>query len=68
MPRTQRNYDYKRDPETKAFVTDKEEVIDSPVIGLRLPRSLYDQISSKKNKQDWIREAILEKLQREENP
>ena len=65
MPRTQRNYEYKRDPESKVFTTDRDEIIDSPVIGLRLPRSLYDIISSKKNRQEWIREAIAEKIERE---
>jgi hypothetical protein len=51
------------------FVSDGSEPIDSPVIGLRLPKSEYDKLLAMTgggpSRLAWIRQAIAEKLQRE---
>ena len=50
------------------FTTVNEQPLDSPVIGVRLPASIYARFVASvgtKKKADWIREAIAEKLERE---
>lgn len=50
------------------FTVVNEEPIDSPLVGVRLPMSLYNRLNESikgKNKSIWLREAIAEKLQRE---
>jgi hypothetical protein len=50
------------------FTVVGDEPIDSPLVGVRLPMSLYNWLQKTiegKSKSQWLREAIAEKLQRE---
>jgi hypothetical protein len=49
------------------FTVVGDEPIDSPLVGVRLPMSLYNRLQAAvgKSKSEWLREAIAEKLQRE---
>ncbi|OCQ92247.1 hypothetical protein BCD64_00065 [Nostoc sp. MBR 210] len=63
-------YEVKQD-QTGQFVAAGDEPIDSPVIGLRMPQALYDKViaasGGDKYKSVWIRQAIREKLERDQN-
>ena len=50
------------------FVSAGDEPIDSPAITLRMPKSMYEQLIAiaGKEKASWIREAVAEKLQRDQ--
>jgi hypothetical protein len=49
------------------FVASGEEPIDSPNVQLRMPMSMYNKLNevALKNRAEWIRQAIAEKLERE---
>ncbi|GBE95728.1 hypothetical protein [Nostoc cycadae] len=51
------------------FVPAGDEPIDSPVVTLRMPTSLYEKVvaTAGKEKAAWIRQAIREKLERDQN-
>jgi hypothetical protein len=50
------------------FTVIGDEPIDSPLVGVRLPMSLYNRLTQTvegKSKSEWLRQAIAEKLERE---
>ncbi|MBH8564461.1 hypothetical protein I8748_20125 [Nostoc sp. CENA67] len=49
------------------FVSAGDEPIDSPVVGLRMTKSMYSKVEALagRKKADWIRQAIAEKLERD---
>ncbi|MBC1237569.1 hypothetical protein [Nostoc sp. 2RC] len=61
-------YQVNQDDSSGKFLATGDEPIDSPVIGLRMPKALYDKVVAiaGKDKSVWIRQAIREKLERDE--
>jgi hypothetical protein len=67
MVKKNKPYDV-RQGEDGNFIAAGEEAIDSPVVGLRMTSQMYAKLEAiaGKKKAQWIREAIAEKLKREQ--